>query len=142
MDLTQRKAFFPMQARENIVALRKRGSVLGSTFHLPQLTPEQISGVAWETQLKQREAKVAQLEQENALLQTENRQLTHLNRNLVERLETLESLMNGEASAKQYYFDHPCSIGFAARNASQSFVSVSQSNSPRNSVTIMPQVQP
>jgi hypothetical protein len=57
-----------MQARENIVALRKRGSVLGSTFHLPVLSPEQISGVAWETQLKQREAKVVQLENEIALL--------------------------------------------------------------------------
>ena len=46
-----------------------------------------------------------ELNQENSLLKRENEELTTLNKNLVDKIELLQGLIDGDASAKHFYME-------------------------------------
>ncbi|TNV86150.1 hypothetical protein FGO68_gene15479 [Halteria grandinella] len=71
----------------------------------PALPPPLCANL--ETLLQQRDLHIQALSLEMNLVKRENEQLTSLNRQLVHKVDTLSGFIEGEASGRQFYFEHP-----------------------------------
>lgn len=50
---------------------------------------------------------IAELNKELSCLRVENQELNKLNKQLIDKSDDLQAFLDGEASAKQFYFDFP-----------------------------------